>query len=141
MPTPGENRVAKNLLIIEDQDVLSESLSRRFTRRGFGVTIAAEPSEVLRVLGRGGIDLCISDIDLTNGASGVELFGQVRAAGIDVPFLFLSGHDESSAAMQSALGLGAAGVFTKPTDFAVLLGRVCEVLGVPAEAAPLTASK
>jgi len=133
--------VAKNLLIIEDQDVLSESLSRRFTRRGFGVTIAAEPSEVLRLLGQGGIDLCISDIDLTDGVSGVDLFGQVRAAGIGIPFLFLSGHDESSAAMQAALGLGASGVFTKPTDFAVLLERVCDVLGVPAEPAPLATAK
>lgn len=133
--------MAKHLLIIEDQDVLSESLSRRFTRRGFEVSISAVPDDVLAHVATGKIDLCLSDIDLTDAVSGLDIFRLVRATGSQVPFIFLSGHDESSSTMQSALDLGAVAVFTKPTDFGVLLERVCSVLNLPSDSASLATPK
>jgi two-component system response regulator RegA len=134
-------RVTKHLLIIEDQDVLSESLSRRFTRRGFEVSISANRDDIIAHVTSGKIDLCLSDIDLTESLSGLDIFQQVRALGSKVPFIFLSGHDETSATMQSALDLGAVAVFTKPTDFGVLLQRVCSVLNLPSDSASLAALK
>ncbi len=105
------------------------------------MSISADPAEILGLLRQGGIDLCISDIDLTAGASGLDIFRQARGEGIAVPFVFLSGHDEGSESMQTALGLGASGVFTKPTDFAVLLEKVCVVLGLAADSVSLAAFK
>lgn len=133
--------MAKHLLIIEDQDVLSESLSRRFTRRGFQVTISENPEVILPLIASGNIDLCVSDVDLAGSMSGLDIFQQVLAKGSQVPFIFLSGHDESSSTMQLALSLGAVAVFTKPTDFGVLLERVCDVLNLPADSASLAALK
>jgi len=130
-----------HLLIVEDQDALSESLSRRFVRRGFTVSVSIEPEDILARLRSGAISLCISDIDLSPCVSGLDIYRRVRAEGLATPFVFLSGHDESSEDMQAALALGAAGVFTKPTDFTVLLERVCSVLGIDQASVALATPK
>jgi DNA-binding NtrC family response regulator len=133
--------VSKHLLLVEDQAALSESLSRRLSRRGFQVSIAGNKDAALAVLRAGGIDLCVSDIDLTADGSGLEIYRTAQSEQLGVPFVFLSGHEENSASMQEALSLGARAVFTKPTDFTVLLEKVCDVLGLDAHSVSMLASK
>lgn len=133
--------MTKHLLIVEDQDALSESLARRFSRRGFRVSISSEPADILTRLRAGDVDLCVSDIDLTGPLSGVDVFRQARAEGFTVPFVFLSGHEESSEAMVTARALGAVAVFTKPTAFTELLEQVCATLGMAVDTSSLAANK
>lgn len=131
----------KHLLILEDESELSLALARRFERRGFRVTTTSTVEGAWPILQASGVDLVVSDIDLAGPETGVDLLTRCGEASVRLPFVFLSGHDEGSALMRHALAVGAAAVFNKPTDFSVLLQKVCELLGLAPESVALAGPK
>src|SRR4051795_11184156 len=68
----------------------------------------------------------IIDISL-NGSNGLELLKDLRAAGIDIPVLVLSMHDESLFA-ERALRAGAKGYITKHEASAKVMTAIRQVL-------------
>ena len=131
----------KRILIVEDQGALSDALARRFARRGFGVEECQNTSSALNLLRTQKFDLVVCDINLEEQVSGLDLLATVRSENLDMPFVFLTGHAEGTEEMNKALNAGAAGVFSKPTDFSVLLHRVCVLLGLSAEDVSRAGSK
>jgi DNA-binding NtrC family response regulator len=123
----------KHLLIIEDQEALYTSLSRRFTRRGFQVTVSSSFDEVKALLNSKSVDLCLSDISLNGSFTGIDILRDANESGHTVPFVFLTGHEVESEIAQKVIELGAKAVFSKPTDFSVLLEEVCRLLSLPLE--------
>ena len=123
----------KRILIVEDQGALSDALARRFVRRGFGVEECLNSAAALELLRAKPFDLVVCDINLEEESSGLDLLAKIRSESIGVPFVFLTGHAEGTDEMQKALLGGAAAVFSKPTDFSVLLQRVCVLLGLSTE--------
>lgn len=123
----------KRILIVEDQGALSDALARRFARRGFGVEECLSSAAALNLLRTKPFDLVICDINLEEETTGLDLLSKVRSEALNVPFIFLTGHAEGTDELNKALVAGAAAVFSKPTDFSVLLQRVCILLGLSTE--------
>lgn len=133
--------MGRHILIIEDQGELSVALARRFTRRGFTVLECCEPAAALEILRQEKIDLCICDINLNDRVSGLDIFVQFKTLGLTVPFVFFTGLGEDTDEIQQAKDLGADAVFVKPTDFGVLLERVCALLGLAVDTVSLAGSR
>src|SRR5204863_7144948 len=65
------------LLVVDDNDANRDLLSRRLTRRGYGVETAATGPDALEMVRRKGIDLVLLDL-MMPGMSGIEVLRELR---------------------------------------------------------------
>jgi len=72
------------LLIVEDEELLRESLSESFKQAGFAIELAENGEDGLFLASEYPIDLAIVDIGLP-GMSGLELIAELRKQDHQVP--------------------------------------------------------
>ena len=115
-----------HLLLVDDQVALLESLSRRFERRGFRVSKAATLSEAHAVFESEKVDVCVCDMQLNDNETGVDLIVWLQASPkfSQTPVIILTGQDLDGVMVIEAKKKGAFSVFSKPTDFGLLLDGV-----------------
>ena len=116
------------ILLVEDNEMNRDMLSRRLARRGFTVEIALDGAEgVLRAL-EGGWDLILMDMSLPE-VDGWEATRQIRAAGVKgtMPIIALTAH-AMSGDRDKALEAGCNDYDTKPVDLERLLGKIQALL-------------
>jgi DNA-binding response OmpR family regulator len=117
--------VARILLV--DGDVrYARAVGRLLDRRNHRVTSVSTGELARQILGRGGIDIVLLDVDLPD-IDGLSLVRQLRDAGDDTPIIILTTRER---AHQQALGLRLGGddYVAKPFDPEVLLARIHAVL-------------
>ncbi|HEX8980592.1 MAG TPA: heavy metal response regulator transcription factor [Parasulfuritortus sp.] len=127
------------LLIVEDEPKTGEYIRRGLTEAGFVVDRADDGRDGLDLAMTGGYDLVILDVMLP-GLSGWEILKALRAAGHELPVLFLTARDQIEDRVRG-LELGADDYLVKPFAFAELLARVRTLLrrGKQAPAAEMLA--
>jgi CheY-like chemotaxis protein len=81
-----------NILVVEDEPMISEMISEALEEDGFAVHVAASASEALRYLVAGGrLDVLFTDIDLPGGMDGGALAARVRELRPEVAVVYASG--------------------------------------------------
>ena len=125
--------VTNAILIVEDEDALSDALARRLVRRGFKVFVTADPEEAIDFLRTKQARLVISDINLNRPLTGLDIFYTMKNEQLSVPFVFFTGHGEGTSELDKALKGGADAVFSKPIDFQILYQKICALLGLEAD--------
>jgi response regulator RpfG family c-di-GMP phosphodiesterase len=115
----------RRALLVDPDAEESTVLELRLVEHGFDVVIARTSADAENELGND-IDIVISEIEL-KPLDGFELLQKVRAAGNEVPFVFLSQRDESEIAKRS-FELGAGDFITKPASPDVVALKVNRVL-------------
>ena len=102
----------KLIIILDDDTSILGALDRILAAHGF-VTQVFDTVEGFLAGARLGEALClVLDINL-NGASGIELQGQLRASGVSLPVIFISGSDYE-AFRDAALQAGCVAYLCKP---------------------------
>jgi len=101
------------LLLVEDSEADAELLARELKRAGFAVEFARvqTAAEVEDALRRRSWDIIVGDNSMP-GFSGSEALRIVRARGLDIPFIFVSGTMGEDLAV-SALEAGAGDALAK----------------------------
>ncbi len=124
------------VLIVEDEPVIADALSRGLSGEGFVVVVAADGPAGLWQATEFAFDVVVLDVMLP-GLSGYEVCRQLRTAGSQVPILMLTAKDgEYDEA--DGLDLGADDYLTKPFSFVVLLARLRALLRrTPADRSPV----
>jgi DNA-binding NtrC family response regulator len=111
------------LCLVEDDEIMGESLADRFRLEGFHVDWHRRAADAHRALGRTAYDMVVSDIRLPDFAGDV-LFARLHEAGIELPpFIFVTGYGS----IERAVGLlkaGAADYVVKPFELDDLVLRV-----------------
>ena len=112
------------ILVVDDNEVNRDLLSRRLVSAGYAVATAASGPEALEALTEGRFDLVLLDVMMPE-MDGLEVLRQVRARhGVaDLPVVMASALAESRDLVE-ALRLGANDYVTKPLDMRVVLARV-----------------
>jgi len=114
------------VLLVEDERPLAHALRRTLEDEGFHVTVASDGVEGSRLARDGEADVVVLDVMLP-GLSGYDVCRAVRAAGREMPILFLTAkdgeHDEAE-----ALDLGADDFLAKPVSPVVLVAHVRALL-------------
>ena len=114
---------AKRLLIVDDDEMLCDSLLEQFSLNGeFAVQTTGTAGGGIGIAGTELIDLVILDVNLPD-MDGREACKAMRANGYNGPVIMLTGQ---SADDDAILGLdsGANDYVAKPFKFAVLLARI-----------------
>ena len=125
------------VLIVEDEDSISDPLSYLLRQEGFEVAVAATGPDGLAEFDRGGADIVLLDLMLP-GLSGTEVCRALRIKS-SVPVIMLTARD-SEIDKVVGLELGADDYVTKPFSTRELVARVRAVLrrGVEQEDDPGT---
>jgi two-component system, OmpR family, response regulator RegX3 len=115
----------RRILLIEDEESISEPLERALGREGFDVATAATAAEGRASFGERAPDLVLLDVMLPDG-DGRDLLREFRTTS-RTPIVMLTARDEE---IERVLGLelGADDYVTKPFSAAELAARVRAVL-------------
>ena len=125
-------RVAK-ILLVEDNEMNRDMLSRRLTRKGFDVIVAVDGIESLSLAASDRPDLILMDMSLP-GMDGWEATRQIKAAPETnhIPVIALTAHAMSDD-REKALAAGCDDYDTKPVEWERLLGKIGRFLKSNAE--------
>jgi two-component system response regulator RegX3 len=113
------------ILVVEDEESLSDPLSYMLKKEGFEVAVAGTGPEALEQFDRHGADLVLLDLMLP-GLSGTEVCRALRARS-NVPVIMLTAKD-SEVDKVVGLELGADDYVTKPYSARELVARIRAVL-------------
>jgi DNA-binding response OmpR family regulator len=114
------------VLLVEDDEMLAESLSRGLTAEGYAVEVARDGVDGLHLATEFCYDVMILDI-LLPGLNGYLVCARLRERGVAVPILMLTAKDGE---WDQAEGLdgGADDYLVKPFHYGVLLARIRALL-------------
>jgi two-component system, cell cycle response regulator DivK len=112
------------ILLVEDDEMNRDMLSRRLERRGYEVVIAVDGGQGLRLAQSEAPDLILMDMSLP-GLDGWQAARQIKAvpATQAIPILALTAH-AMAGDREKALEAGCDDYDTKPIEFARLLGKI-----------------
>jgi two-component system response regulator HydG len=103
-----------SLLIVDDEQVVRDSLVHWFTEEGYRLEAAATAAEALARLASGDVDLIIADIRMP-GMDGLELLEKIQSEQLDTAVIIMTGYASVESAVR-ALKHGAFDYITKPFD-------------------------
>lgn len=128
------------LLLIEDDLIMGESLLDRFELEGFDVRWSRSIEQARTFLDETTFDAVVSDVRLTDG-SGERLFeDRLRASVSTPPWLFITAFASVDHAV-AMLQAGACDYVTKPFDIAALVSKVQLAIGAEhSDAVPVSES-
>jgi two-component system response regulator RegX3 len=113
------------ILVVEDEETLSEAIAFLLGKEGFEVIVAADGPEAIAQFEKNGADLILLDLMLP-GLSGTEVCRQIRTKS-SVPIIMLTAKD-SEIDKVVGLEIGADDYVTKPYSSRELIARIRAVL-------------
>jgi two-component system OmpR family response regulator len=114
------------VLVVDDEPNIRELVQVALKFHGCTVTTAANGKEALRQAESSQPDLIVLDVMLPD-MDGFEVCRRLRAAGNEVPVIFLTARDTSSDTV-TGLAIGGDDYVTKPFSVEALVARVRAVL-------------
>jgi len=116
------------ILLVEDNEMNRDMLSRRLAKRGFDVVVALDGSSGAAAAAAEQPDLILMDISLPD-MDGCEVTRLVRAqpATASIPIIALTAHAMETDRLR-ALDAGCQDYDTKPVDLARLLAKIDALL-------------
>jgi two-component system response regulator AtoC len=132
-PTPKQNFRSLNVLVVDDERELRESLSQILTSMGHNVLEAENGEESLRMVRERGMDspasihIILLDVNMP-GMSGLEVLREVRALDPSISILIITAHGSIRDAVE-AMREGAYNYLEKPvqpTDIEELVQKATE---------------
>lgn len=120
------NAQEKNILIVDDDETLRDTLVFDFKRKGFNVFSAENGNRALEIVRSTQIHLVLSDIRMPGG-DGISLLETLRKIDPNIPVvIFLTGFAEITE--EDCIKKGAKKVIPKPFDRKQLFSSVMEAL-------------
>jgi diguanylate cyclase (GGDEF)-like protein/PAS domain S-box-containing protein len=112
------------LLVVDDNELNRDALSRHVRRQGYLVTAASSGEEALALIADGSYDLVLLDVEMP-GMSGLDVLTRLRAAHSDteLPVIMVTARSQGPDIVE-AFRLGANDYVTKPVDVPVALARI-----------------
>ena len=116
------------ILLVEDNEMNRDMLSRRLARKGFEVEMAVDGKQGVEMALKGGYDLILMDMSLPE-IDGWEATRRVREAPETrtIPIIALTAH-AMSGDREKAMAAGCNDYDTKPVELDRLLGKIAALL-------------
>ena len=115
------------ILLVEDHGDTARIMKRLLSAEGHEVKVAADVATALKLALSGPFDLLLSDLGLPDG-SGLDLMRAIRAKGLNLPGIALSGYGQEQD-VQQGRDAGFAAHLVKPVSLAKLDEAIARVTG------------
>jgi CheY-like chemotaxis protein len=117
------------ILLVEDNELNRDMLSRRLIRRGFEVLLAVDGAQALQIAAQSLPALILMDMSLP-GVDGWEATRRLKSnpSTATIPVIALTAHAMASD-RESALAAGCDDFDTKPIEFDRLLAKIAALIG------------
>src|SRR5271169_4141164 len=118
------NRRPCRVLIVDDNEMNRDMLSRRLERKGYIVREAENARCLLESIEEDPVDVVLLDVEMPE-ISGLEALQTLRGRynPVELPVIMVTAKDHSEDIV-AALDFGANDYVTKPIDFPVALARI-----------------
>ena len=128
-----------NVLLVEDNEMNRDMLSRRLTKRGYAVQMAVDGQQGIDMAVSAKPDIIILDMSLPV-VDGWEAARQIKAnpASQNVPLIALTAHAMASD-RERAISAGCDDFDTKPVELPRLLGKIEALLKAKGVTPPVKA--
>ena len=123
----SETPTSLNILVVDDEETLRDTLTRSLTREGHTVESVANGGVAIERASEDSFDIVLLDVALGQGPSGYDVCRSLRERRNVVPIIMLTALDSEADAVQG-LEAGADDYVTKPFGLAELRSRVRAVL-------------
>jgi two-component system response regulator PilR (NtrC family) len=118
--------MADSILIVDDEEIIRESLSFILTKEGYRVREAANGRIALEILREDSVDLVLTDLEMPE-MKGIELLEQVTRFSPETLVVIITAYGSIDTAI-AALRKGAVDYILKPVEFDELLVKVQRLL-------------
>jgi two-component system cell cycle response regulator DivK len=124
----------KKILLVEDNEMNRDMLSRRLVRNGFEVLLAVDGEQAVSVATADIPDLILMDMSLPI-IDGWEATRRIKATATTahIPIIALTAH-AMAGDREKAIAAGCDDYDTKPIELARLIGKIAALLGGAAQA-------
>lgn len=119
----------RRVWVVDDDAPLRRALQRLLGGFGFAVETFGSAEEVLAAGQTPSPDCLVLDIRL-GPLSGFDLHERLRSAGVTIPTVFITGHDDATT-REHARRIGAAGYVRKPFEDEILVAAIEKALSRP----------
>lgn len=122
--------MSQKIMIVEDNEMNRDMLSRRLRKQGFEICMAVSGEEALTAVPREMPDLILMDVGLGEGIDGMETTRRLKAdpATAGIPVIALTAHALASD-RDRASAAGCADYDTKPIELDRLLAKIAALIG------------
>jgi two-component system response regulator PilR (NtrC family) len=118
--------MAESILIVDDEDIIRESLSFVLTKEGYDVKEAPNGNAAVEMLKTGDFDLVLTDLEMPE-MKGIELLEHVAHTHPETLVMIITAYGSIDTAI-AALRKGAMDYILKPVEFDELLVKVRRLL-------------
>lgn len=115
-----------NILIVDDEEMIRETLKDIITNEGYEAEEAKEGQEAVNLVKKNKFDCILLDIKMPK-MDGMEVLGQVKEINPEIPVVMITGHGDEESAFDAA-SKGAYDFITKPPDLNRLLVTIRNAL-------------
>ncbi|MFK7961439.1 MAG: sigma-54-dependent transcriptional regulator [Phycisphaerales bacterium] len=102
----------KRILIVDDKEMMRDSVATTLTRRGYAVTAASNGQAALDQLGKRSVDAVVTDLSMP-GMDGRQLLAEIRRIDDSIPVILMTAYGSIETAV-GAMRDGAWDYITKP---------------------------
>ena len=114
--------MSKSILIVEDEEVLRQSLAELLSDEGYEVKQASDGKQAYELILNQPADLILTDIRMPN-MDGLELLGKLQQTAPQTPVIILTAYGTIESAV-SAMHNGAYDYMLKPVNFDEVLLKI-----------------
>jgi len=115
----------KNILIIDDEEIIRMSCERALQVSGFETGVAANGREGLEMLEKGKYDVVLLDLKMPD-MDGMEVLDKIKSSWPDINVIMISGYSTVDTAVK-ALRRGAVNFIQKPFSPDTIISAINEV--------------
>jgi DNA-binding response OmpR family regulator len=128
MPTtiPPRTEPKPLIVIVEDEAELASLIAQHLENAGMHTQVCNRGAHALKFLKKNFANLLLLDINLPD-QTGFALMSELKAAGVTVPVIFLTGNIEETSKVKG-LDMGGDDYVTKPFSYVELVARIRAVL-------------
>jgi CheY-like chemotaxis protein len=121
-----------NILIVDDDAAVGETLSDILAEKGYKVVAATDGLEIIDEVKKQHFDLALIDI-MMSGMNGVETLQMIKELDPDVTTMIMTGHSGMEKPISEALAAGVDRVLFKPFNVEGVVDLISREVGAPTE--------
>ena len=128
------NKKDINILIVDDEPLIRESLFEILRIEGYSVAMASSGEEAVESIKKKSFDVVLSDFKLPQ-MTGLELLSEVKKISKDIAVIIITGYGSIESAVE-AMRIGAFDYITKPindNEIKLILEKIVEVKQIKQE--------